>query len=351
MNRNLPITHPSHRVSVPTEHLPGFRTTIAEERGNLQRIMLRTWGGLGDQICAEPTIRYALKKFKNCEFFLASEFPELFKHLHKDFKFVYDINQDDVNYSKYFVFDTIKSPDDSNMVWQFMSHLLTNCVDFPSLCAFRLQLPVADKIIQLSGASAPSLTREQFETIKDGILIHPGAHWQIKTFPAWWWNSVLNAIRYAGKVPVLIGGALDDNRGTVDVDASGCLDLRNKMRVEESIWACQQAAVVLTNDSSPLHMAASGNAFIGYVATCKHPDMITHWRLNEMRQPTWQWRETNHGTGGIWDHIDYCPNKTNQLEVEDVPDELRDSWLPNPHEFAKWALEKQNEYKKSYINK
>jgi hypothetical protein len=326
------------RVSVPTAHLPGFRTTIAEQDGNLQRIMLRAWGGLGDQICAEPTMRYALSKFKNCDFFLDSEFPELFKHLHHKFKHIYKIGEDTANYDKYFVFDMIKPPNDTNMVWQFMSHLLTNCVDFPSLCAFRLQLPVADKEIVLIG-EPPQLHPHELALIKNGILIHPGAHWQIKTFPAKFWETVVARIGLSGVIPVLIGGALDDNRGTIEMDNRGCLDLRNKLKVEESIWCTQQAAVVLTNDSSPLHMAASGDAWIGYIATCKHPDMITHWRHG-----IWQWRERNFGKGGIWEHIDYCPNKKNQLEVEEVPQELLESWLPNPNEFAEWALEKRNEY-------
>lgn len=343
-------THPMHRVSIPTAHLPGFQTTIADKQGNLQRIMMRTWGGLGDQICAEPTIRYALRKFKDCEFFLASEFPELFQHLHPQFKFIYNINEDEINYEKYFLFDMIKPPNDTNLVWQFMSHLLTNCVDFPSLCAFRLQLPVEDKVIRLTG-KVPSLSFEEMKHVMNGILVHPGAHWQIKRFPTSFWNSVLNRIRFAGKVPVLIGGTLDDNRTTIkDVNTSGCLDLRDKMTVQESIWACQNAAVLLTNDSAPMHMAASGKAFVGFIATCKHPDMIMHWRdplagvSTTPGNPVWAWREKNHGKGGIWDHIDYCPNKKNQLEVEDVPDELRDSWLPDPMEYALWALVKQNEY-------
>lgn len=332
---------PYMRISIPGSHIPSFRTRVAIQDSVERRIMMRTWGGLGDQICAEPTIRYAIKKFKDCDFFLASEHPGMFKHLHPNFKHIFDINEDDINYNRYFLFDMIKPPNDSNLVWQFMSHLLTNCVDFPSLCAFRLQLPVEDKEIKLHG-EAPKLTYDEMKSVMNGILIHPGAHWQIKRFPVSFWNGVLNRIRFAGKVPVLIGGTLDDNRTTVKgLNTSGCLDLRDKTTVEESIWCCQNAAVLLTNDSAPLHMAASGKAFIGFIATCKHPDMITHWR-----QGQWQWREKNFGTGGIWDHIDYCPNKKNQLETEDVPDELRDSWLPDPTQYALWALEKQDEYNK-----
>lgn len=312
--------------------------------------MMRTWGGLGDQICAEPTIRYALRKFKDCEFFLASEFPVLFKHLHPQFKFVYDINEDEINYEKYFLFDMIKPPNDSNMTWQFMSHLLTNCIDFPSLCAFRLQLPIEDKEIKLYSEPPKNIPYEVMKDIIGGIVIHPGAHWQAKTFPAKFYNGLTNHLRFKGETPILIGGALDDNRGTVkNINTSGCHDLINKLSVEESTWVCQNAAVVLTNDSSPMHMAASGKAWIGFVATVKHPDMIMHWRTPpgmEHLGPMWSWREKNFGKGGIWEHIDYCPNKKNQLEVEEVAPALLESWLPDPSEMAQWALERKREFSK-----
>jgi hypothetical protein len=121
----------------------------------------------------------------------------------------------------------------------------------------------------------------------------------------------------------------------VDVNPEGCLDLRNKLSINDSIWLLQRAAVLLTNDSSPLHMAASGKAFIGYIATCKHPDLITHWR-----QGKWQWRETNFGKGGIWDTVNFCPNKGEKVEAEFVDQKLLESWLPDPYAMADWALSK-----------
>ena len=108
----------------------------------------------------------------------------------------------------------------------------------------------------------------------------------ITTFPKAFWDKVINRLCDRGLTPILIGADADDNRSTVDVDASRCLDLRNKLSLTESVWFLQNATVLLTNDSSPLHMAASGDAWIGYIATCKHPDMITHWRRGR-----WQWRE------------------------------------------------------------
>ena len=95
-----------------------------------------------------------------------------------------------------------------------------------------------------------------------------------------------------------------------------------------------------------MHMAAANGCetFIGYVATCKHPDHITHWRINTHGVPEWQWREVNHGKGGIWDIIDMCPNKEQEVSAEFVPPETLLSWLPDPVEFAEWACEKVVEY-------
>lgn len=328
---------PNQRVAIPVTHLPIFRTQIAIERGVERKLMFRTWGGLGDQICAEPTLRYALQSFKDCDVYLASEHPELFKHL--TFKRVFNLKEETPNYANYLVFETITPPDESNLVWQFFSHMLVNCVDFPSMCALRLQLPVADKEIKLFGDVPTHLDPHELFHTKNGILIHPGKHWPSKTFPKSFWDRIIAGLRARGVTPVIIGANTDDNRGTVDVNAEGCVDLRNRLTVVEAVWVCQNAAVLLTNDSSPLHMAAAGEAFIGYVATCKHPDMITHWRKGQ-----WQWREKNFGKGGIWDVISFCPNVEQEVTAEFVPQDMLESWLPNPIEMVEWAVEKHLEY-------
>lgn len=314
--------------------IPGFRAALAVQDGVETKLLFRTWGGLGDQICAEPTLRFALNRFKGCRFFLASERPELFRHL--SFERVFDLNKERPVYEQYLLLDTITPPNDTNLVWQFFGHLTTNCVDFPSLCALRSMLPIAGKSIFLVGTPCG-------ERVEGRIVIHPGKHWPSKTFPKEWWNAVIKELVIAGRVPVIIGANTDDNRSTVDIDPAGCLDLRNQLSVSESIWVCQNAGVVLTNDSAPLHMAAScdpanfGSEFgpwIGYVATCKHPDMITHWRHGD-----WGWRMKNHGLDGIWNHIDYCPNKDQQVTVDEfdpVP------CLPDPAKLADWALSKLN---------
>lgn len=329
MDEQFPRLDPRQGVTIPMRHLPIFKSTLALQAKVEKNLLFKTWGGLGDQICAEPTLRHALKMFKDCDISLASECPDIFKHL--KFKRVFDLREELPNESKYFVFETITPPDDSNLVWQFFSHMLVNCVDFPSMCALRSQLPVAEREIKLWS--------QKPEGIDGGcIVIHPGRHWQTKTFPKSFWDAVIHYLRIDGLVPVIIGANTDDNRGTVDVDTEGCLDLRNRLSVVESTWLCQNAKVVLTNDSSPLHMAASGDAWIGFVATCKHPDFITHWRHGE-----WQWREKNFGKGGVWDTIDYCPNKAQSVTAEFCDPKLLESWLPHPQEMTQWALDRYHE--------
>lgn len=314
------------KIVIPAMEMPEFRTALAIKRGVEQNLLFKTWGGLGDQICAEPTLRFALKTFKDCKVSLASEHPELFTHL--NFKKVYDLKKEKPDYTEYLVFNTIVPP--TSLVWQFFGHMITNCVDFPSMCALRCQLPVADRSVILKPQTPISL-----DLPKNSVYVHAGRHWPSKTFPKWWWDKVLDTLCENDVVPVLIGADTDDNRGTVDVDSHGCIDLRNKLSINDSIAYLQRAKVLLTNDSSPLHMAVSGDAWIGYIATCKHPDFITHWRKGQ-----WSWRMQNHGVSGIWDVMDYCPNKKSEITVDQIDEKLLLSWLPKPEDFAMWGVKK-----------
>ncbi len=318
-------------INWPAPQFPQFRSSYAIQQGIEKNLILVTWGGLGDQICAEPTLRWAIKAFKNCDVSLASEAPELFRHL--EFKDVFDLKREQPLWDKYFPFQMIRPPTD--LTWQFLNHMLVNCVDYPSLCAFSCQIPVADREVTLRPSDfAKSSAQINGFNYARSVAVHPGRHWQSKTFPKKWWDAVLSHLIDSNVKPILIGDETDDNRGTVEVDSRKCLDLRGKLLIMESVALLQCCKVLLTNDSAPLHMAASGDAWIGFIATAKHPDMITHWRNGE-----WGWRMKNHGKGGIWDVIDYCPNQENEVSAENVGDHLLD-WLPDPVEYAQWAIDK-----------
>ncbi len=328
-------------LAVPAFNIPNARTAIAHEAGVERNLLFVTWGGLGDQICAEPTLRHALKKFPNCKVSLASEQPQLFRHLKFDETF--DLKRVQPLWDKYLCFRTIEEQAKS-LHAEFIGHLLTNCVDYVSICALRCMLPVAEREVKLEPSEeVRDAVADSVDLSQPLVAVHAGKHWQSKTFPKDWWDAVLGRLIQLGCVPVLVGADTDDNRSTVDVNTDGCIDLRNALGIMESVALLQQVGVLLTNDSSPLHMAASGDAWIGFVATCKHPDLISHWRAGQ-----WAWRMKNFGTGGMWDLLDFCPNKgdkESEVSAEFVPEETLRSWLPAPDAIAGWAAERQKEWR------
>lgn len=324
---------PGARVAIPVTHIPGFRSTIANQRGVEKKLLFKTWGGLGDQICAEPTLRYATRHLARAgyEISLASEQPDLFKHL--QFKRVFNLNEVRPNFENYYCMETITSPDDTNLVWQFFCHMLTNCVDFPSLCALRMTLPIADKNVVL--APVPELMEKALASHRESdVYIHAGAHWPSKTFPVDWWNDVIEKLIRGGYTPVLIGKETDDNRTTVPVHVGPMVkDLRNKLSLMESVAHLKMARCLITNDSSPLHMAADSFAHIFYVASCKHPDHITHWRKNIYGDNEWAWRMKNLGRDGAWNYYNISSSQQEQVTIEELPPGCTwDMILPSPED-------------------
>lgn len=327
-------------VNIQPIQIPTYRLIHAKENGNLKRILMTVHGGLGDQVCAEPTLRYAIEQKKKGyvdKIALLSKIPELFDHLEFD-EYFYDRP----DFNQWHSFKTIS--DESGLECDFIAHNLMNCVDFPSICAFKMQLPTRDREIQISSTRPCDEISKLFENGYPTVIIHAGKHWPSKTFPKSWWDEIIDILVYNGVRPILIGADYDQNRTTVDVHKAGCIDLRNKTTVKELAWICQRATVLLTNDSSPLHMAAStdpldydgtGNCWIGFLATCKQADLITHWRKGR-----WQWRENNFSRGGVWDQNGFLLSRDTDTRIDKVTKSVLESWLPPTTEIAEWAMEK-----------
>lgn len=325
-------------ISLPGMLIPSFRTLLAVDTKVDKNILIYTWGGLGDQVCAEPSIRYAFDTFKGCEISLASQFPELFSHL--PFKWIFDTKkpQPKLNPEDYLVFRSIEETGHLN--WEFLNHTIIQCVDYCSLNMFRCQLPLKYRQIKLVPKKEDILKADQIDP-KTDIIIHAGRHWESKTFPVEWWNKVLSTIINERLRPVLIGADIDENRrGTVDVNSDGCLDLRNKLSIMESVAVLQKAKVLLSNDSSPVHLAASGNAWIGYLATVKNPDFINHWRQDLDGKMQFSWRMEDLALGGVWQKVDTSPINCREEFIHKCPIDKLMTYLPDPKDFAMWGVSK-----------
>lgn len=312
---------------IPEMNLPGMRARWAIAGGFERNIVMKVHGGLGDQVCSEPTLRFALETLKDVDITLFAMNPELFSHL--KFKDVYNIAKGEFPGSRYAVFDLFVTTE--HFIVNFLCHDNIHAVDFSCLVAFQSMLPAAYREIVLK----PSV--EDFQKIQpyvggDRIVLHPGRSWPSKTFPESWWNDVIARLQSKGVTPVIIGKP-HFNAGTIDgLNLDGCIDLRNQTSTMEMVALLQKIPVVLTNDSSPLHMAASGDAWIGYVTMARRPEYLTHVRKNING-----WRMENLGKGGLWEKYDFYLNMAG-IDKIDENDLMR--WLPTAHEFADWGISK-----------
>lgn len=322
-------------MNLPARFVPSFRVVQAAERGVVNNILFRMHGGLGDIICAEPAVRYALKHFKGQKFSLATLYPGLFQHL--TFDKVYDLTEATDGAVKSSSFLIYENTDTSNeLAAEFICHPLMHGIDYASMYMWRMILPKEDREMLLVPSQQELDLAAALIDIANDIIIHPGKTWQSRTMPKKFWDKIIAGVVKAGKRPVIIGGSVDNGRAsTIDVDATGALDVRNKLSIMETVAVLQRAKVLLTNDSSPLHMATTGEAWIGFFSTVKHPDHLLTYRHN-----VWAWRMQNLALGGVYETLDACPNKQHSVSVSevDVLDLLR--WLPQPEEVVAWALEK-----------
>lgn len=246
-----------------------------------KHIAVHVTGGMGDQITAEPVIRFMMENtYKGDEIILFSDWPELFSHL--DVK-AYKHRTQVMSPNQYYQMNTLQSPEHES--WQYMTHPLIHGVDFSALQCVRMILPLKDKGIRLplSKEAVDSFMQKVDGNALD-VLIHPGRGWDSKTFPADVWQSYIDILVNDGKRVGVIGKRVSKEQGIVEVDTSKCVDLIDKLSIPELIAAVAYTAVLISNDSAPIHIAGAFDNWIGLIATCKHPDKVLPFRGEDGRQ-------------------------------------------------------------------
>lgn len=310
-----------------------------------QNILAYIGGGLGDQVTAEPALRYALDKFKDqLDISILAHNPSLFSHL--KFKEIFTVNGPAPEFSKYIMRGTYPLAEDGqtpkeNIMLSICS-MNTNPVDFCALQLMGWELPFDNREILLTGVK-PEQKHERYADPmkaldKSAIIIHPGisgkSGWNSKDFPVKWWDDVVDCILRMGAIPIIIGQDSDANGVAKLTTRSGAIDLTNKLNIKELIYVLQRCKVLITNDSLPLHIAASrepegggGDAWIGYIATAKHPDFLMHYRHGKLG-----YRMKNLSTGGVWKKPGII------TDAKTCTEEEMNSWLPQPSIVARWAI-------------
>jgi hypothetical protein len=211
-------------------------------------------GGLGDQVASEPLIRYfAEVLYPRDKLVVCCGFPEILAHLPSITVLPKGQMIPDTGFFR------VKLMPELN---RYPSFNLCHPLDYVSVKAIEGQLYNEHRRIKL--VSDAKLSHD----LSRHVAIHPGRGWPSKTFPGDWWNEVLARLHFHYIPVVLIGN------NTVDVNPERCLDLRGKTTLAELIKVIEQAPCLVTNDSSPVHIAGAFDNPAVLIASCKHPDHI-----------------------------------------------------------------------------
>lgn len=306
---------------VNAEDLPAIRIASAVGRGVNKNILFKVGGGLGDRVCAEPTLRYALENFKDVKISLACDTPEIYRHL--KFEEVFDFKTKKPLKDDFLILETYPT---SQLFNQFFNPNLVNSVDFASISALRCQIPRPhDRRIILHPIPSCNDTARRAAFDQKYVAIHPGKTWESRTFPADWWNTVIQAVRHKKRIPLLVGN------NTVEVNPTDCVDLRDRLSLNDFAWVCMNVHAIVTNDSSPLHLGAAGSTtLIAHISTARHPDLLRHWRRGVLG-----WGMKNFALGGHWERVQ-CPNDLSPNRIAEADEKQIRSWLPAPSDIMSW---------------
>jgi len=304
---------------------------------------------LGDITCAEPIIRYlATKQYPEYEITILSNQPRIFAHLGQRATLAtFEGHKRDPDQA--YLIKNIMLPQE-HPIWQYMTANNMHTVDWMAINCLKHTLPDQDKQIQL--AASPQGNQEIDEIFiqygykpEETILIHPGRSWASKTFPARYWNKIINGLIKKGHKPVIIGKDITEkiqgkklpNLGTVEglEIPENTPDLRNLLSIDSLISIISRAPILISNDSAPIHIAGAFNNHIILIPTCKHPDFILPWRNGSKYHKAQALYNQP-----MWEAPCKSPQNTLNYELETIPEGHNIlEYLPDPSKIIKTAEE------------
>lgn len=290
-----------------------------------RNIHIKAHGGMGDQMCAEPVVRYIVQKaYKGANVTVETWYPRLFKHLPvKLFQMNLFSPEPDM---PYYVMEPLQSPE--NQIWRYASANLMHNTDFAAISCLKKILPDEDKQFKLSVSPDEIAEASEFAGVplSELVLVHPGKGWPSKTFPTAWWQAVINGLTAAGHKVAVIGKNINEDQGLVDIKVPNSgVDLRNGQTLGGLIATISQAKMLVTNDSAPLHFAGAFDNNIIVIPTCKHPDHILPIRNGSRHYKTKALYKRL-----MCDEIDSTPTKVHGQTIDKVPGGNILEFIPDP---------------------
>ena len=290
-----------------------------------RNIHVNVGGGLGDQIDAEPVVRYMTTHvYPKDNVRVRTDFKPVFQHLPvRLISQMEHIKEQRTDPTVYFTLETLPSPE--TPLWQYLAQTLCHTTDFASIATLRRVLPDAAKQITMRvnpediAGAASALPGIDLSTL---ILVHPGKGWPSKTFPVSYWQDILDGLK--GLPVAVIGRHLSNEQGLVDIEVpEGVWDLRNMFSLPELMGLISQCRVVVSNDSAPVHIAGAFDPWIVLLPSCKHPDHVLPYRHGAM----------SYKTKALYkkltcDAIDSSPTQVHGQTIDYVVGDIMDYLMP-----------------------
>jgi lipopolysaccharide biosynthesis glycosyltransferase len=297
-----------------------------------RNILISVSAGMGDQLCSEPAIRFTQKLYPDANIFVVTHFPRLFEHLDLPV-----IDYDDWTGINDAIMTMHTCPEDEKSEHK-MSHVLFHPTDFASMSMIKRTIPHLDKTIKLKldvEDVANVLNMIEIKPEKKTVLVHAGKWWPSKTFPQDWWQEVVDRLSEKLTV-VLIGKTIDEKQGYQPIKCPpGGYDFRDLTTLGELIALISLSKCLVTNDSSPLHIAGAFDNWIVTFPTCKHADHILPFRGGTQYYKTKALCKSL-----LLDDLEIRHTEFNPDTIDTVPSgkTLLD-YLPSPEEVVKEVFE------------
>lgn len=245
-----------------------------------KHILITVNGGLGDQIDAEPSIRFMKKHvYPDAHYTILCHWPRVFDHLREYGMEIYEHGKWEPKFDTAY-YRTVSLPGPETINWMVVSNLMCHTVDYVSMALMKRTLPFIDRTINLrySQKEVDSLKEMTgLESLKNLVVVHAGMHWEAKTMPGDWWQKLVDGLHAKG-LPICLVGKGDDTRGVHDlIVRDGMIDLRERLDLGEFIAIIGEAKLLVSNDSSPVHIAGAFDNHI-ILLPYKHPDHTLPYR-------------------------------------------------------------------------
>lgn len=233
-------------------------------------------GGLGDELCSEPSLRYAKRHlYPTEEVRVFTQHPSIFKHLGWPCgSSTQELGLGDMPHKYFRIFSSpYQNVQGTHHVHPFASiaqPLFVPTVDYHSLMLLRRILPDEDKRIQLYvDADIEQSIADQVP--KDAVLVHIGHTDHTRSLPSDYLEELVTDLIKEGFNPVLFGNPSVESYP----DIKGSLRLSG-LTVLETLALIKRVPILITNDSAPVHIASAWDNFIIVIPSIRHPDRLVH---------------------------------------------------------------------------